>query len=324
MKRWRVVLLALAVAALAVMVLARRGGDTNAVVVYTSVDQEYAEPIFRECERQTGLSIRPLYDVEATKTTGLVNRLIAEKENPQAEVWWSSEFVQTDRLVQAGVLAAGTVRKLHGRCRVLIVNTDLVTPDRYPRSVFDLLGDTWPAEQIGISSPLFGTVATHAAMLAAKLGPEPAREFFRKVKARGVRVVDGNSVIRDMVARGELLWGLTDNDDALGALKRGAPVAVVPPDIFEEGVGLPVIPMTAGLVAGSAHEVTARRVVEWLTGDAARELLANAGFLIDLKRPDPAFGWSEIPADRWLAPDAAAVCRQFELSQRDLRVIFSR
>ena len=34
-------------------------------------------------------------------------------------------------------------------------------------------------------------------------------------------------LFRSLVARGELLFGLTDTDDAFGAVRRGAPVAVV-------------------------------------------------------------------------------------------------
>ena len=50
------------------------------VIVYTSQDQVYAEPIFREFEKETGIKVRPVYDSEAVKTVGLANRLLAESE----------------------------------------------------------------------------------------------------------------------------------------------------------------------------------------------------------------------------------------------------
>src|SRR4030042_2060228 len=53
------------------------------VVVYTAVDQPYAEPIFAVFEQNTGIQVKAVYDVEAAKTTGLVNRLIAEKDQPR-------------------------------------------------------------------------------------------------------------------------------------------------------------------------------------------------------------------------------------------------
>ncbi len=57
--------------------------EKRSVVVYTSVDQVYSEPVFRDFENTTGIKVLAVYDVEATKTTGLVNRLIAEKNYPK-------------------------------------------------------------------------------------------------------------------------------------------------------------------------------------------------------------------------------------------------
>ncbi|MCU0581711.1 MAG: hypothetical protein MUF26_04560, partial [Syntrophales bacterium] len=75
------------------------------VIIYTSVDQVYSEPVLQAFEKKTGIRVRPVYDIEASKTTGLVNRLIAEKDRPQADVFWSGEFVQTLLLKDRGVLA---------------------------------------------------------------------------------------------------------------------------------------------------------------------------------------------------------------------------
>jgi iron(III) transport system substrate-binding protein len=52
------------------------------VVVYTSVDEEYSRPVFQEFERAIKIKVNPVYDVEATKSAGLVNRIVAEKANP--------------------------------------------------------------------------------------------------------------------------------------------------------------------------------------------------------------------------------------------------
>jgi iron(III) transport system substrate-binding protein len=73
-------------------------------------------------------------------------------------------------------------------------------------------------------------------------------EYFRKLKANDVKVVDGNSVVRDMVARGDVLVGLTDTDDVNVALEAKQPVAMVVPD--REGMGVPVMPNMVSLVAG--------------------------------------------------------------------------
>jgi hypothetical protein len=48
------------------------------VVVDTSVDQPFSQPVFAAFEKQTGIHVRAVYDTEETKSTGVVNRLIAE------------------------------------------------------------------------------------------------------------------------------------------------------------------------------------------------------------------------------------------------------
>src|SRR5512145_2461939 len=92
-------------ASAAVLLVQQPGGEQKTVVVYTSVDQVYSEPVFRAFENETGIRVMPVYDVEATKTTGLVNRLIAEKARPQADAFWSGEFSQTVVLKKESVLA---------------------------------------------------------------------------------------------------------------------------------------------------------------------------------------------------------------------------
>ena len=157
------------------------GLDTRRqVVIYVSVDQVYAEPVLRQFEDETGIKVKAVYDVEASKTTGLVNRLIAEKDRPLADVFWSGEFAQTILLKQRGVLSSyhsleaeeipqaykdpeGYWTGFGGRARILMVNTSELPDYLWPNSIYDMLDENYPAERIGLAYPLFGTSATHAA-----------------------------------------------------------------------------------------------------------------------------------------------------------------
>src|ERR1700761_7353771 len=68
-----------------------RTGSSDEVVIYTSQDEEYADPIFHDFQKQTGIAVKPFYDSEAVKTVGLVNRLLAENDHPQCDVFWNNE-----------------------------------------------------------------------------------------------------------------------------------------------------------------------------------------------------------------------------------------
>ncbi len=79
---------------------------TRTVTVYVSTDRVFSEPVLREYERRTGVTVKAVYDTEETKSTGLANRLLAEKARPQADVFWSNEPVRTLVLKSRDVLAS--------------------------------------------------------------------------------------------------------------------------------------------------------------------------------------------------------------------------
>lgn len=68
--------------------------DQVVVVVYTSVDAVFARPIAEQFEKDTGIRVQLVPDTEETKSTGLLNRLIAEQKRPQADVFWSGDPVR--------------------------------------------------------------------------------------------------------------------------------------------------------------------------------------------------------------------------------------
>lgn len=310
------------------------------VVVYTSVDQVFAEPVLKDFEKQSGIKVQAVYDVEAAKTTGLVNRLIAEKSNPRADVFWNGEFVQTILLKEEGVLTPFTSPSLQelprncqdpegywagagGRARVILVNTQLLEPDDLPDSIYDLLDDQYPAEKIGIAYPLFGTTATHAAALYALLGPEQGREYFANLQARGVQVVDGNSVVRDMVADGRLIMGLTDTDDAVGALEKGAPVQIIFPD--QDSMGTLVIPYTVGMVAGGPNPEAAQSLVDYLLSAEVEKAMIASGFnQVPVRSLDIETEYLDASGIKRLDIDFASIYGELKTIQEELREIFVR
>jgi len=267
--------------------------DPQTVVVYSSVDQIYSEPILKIFEEETGIVVLPVYDVEASKTAGLVNRLIIEQDAPRADVWWNSEIVQTLVLKERGVLAPyvspaaedipdtyrdpqGYWTGVAGRARVILVNTDLVPNPNTINSIFDLIDSQWEGNTIGIAYPLFGTSATHAATLYAYIGPEAAHDYFESLVQHGVNVLDGNSVVRDRVANGTLAFGLTDTDDACGALMRGAPVAIIFPD--QDDIGTLVIPGSVAMIADAPHPEQGKILIDYLVSAQVERRLIEAGF----------------------------------------------
>jgi len=260
------------------------------VFVYTALDQGFSEPIFKDFEQQTGINVEASYDVESTKTVSLVNAIIQEKNRPRCDLLWNNEILHTLRLEKLGLLDtydapaaenyAQTYRSANGtwygfaaRIRVLIVNTDLVAEDERPVSIRDLTDPKWKGK-VGIAKPLFGTTATHAAVLFAAWGDEEAQDFFRRLK-ENAQVLSGNKQVALAVGRGELAFGLTDTDDAIIEKDKGLPVEIVYPDQGEDGLGALFIPNTLALIKGSANGESARRLVDHLLSGEVEAKLAR-------------------------------------------------
>ena len=332
--------LVLALSALVLLAGCEPRAARREVVVYVSVDQVHAEPVLREFERRSGIAVRAVYDVEASKTTGLANRIAAERSRPQADVFWNGEFVQTLRLKTEGLLAKAEpaaaaalpalMRDPDGqwfangaRFRAILVNTDRLAAADRPRRLEDFVSPRWAGTDLTIALPLFGTSAAQAAALYATMGPEKAQGIYREMSRRGVRVADGNSVVRDLVAEGRAVAGWTDSDDSCEAIANGAHVEMELPD--QDGNGTLMVPGTVAMVAGARHPKEANELVDFLLQPSTEKMLIDSGFFQASVRPGgpvhPCLGGRTV---KMMKVGLPAIAAQLEISRHDLTAIFNR
>jgi iron(III) transport system substrate-binding protein len=322
-------------AVLAGLVLASAcGSSAREVVVYTSVDQVFSEPVFRVFERESGLRVRAVFDTEETKSTGVLNRLIAESGNPQADVFWSGDPVRPFLLIgrdlvepyvspqtrdlPSGLRAAdGAWTGVAARARVLLVNRKLVPAQQTPRSIRDLADPRFKGKA-AIANPLFGTTTMHVAALFTRWGEEPARAFLDALKTNDVRIASSNGEVKRLVVAGEVAFGLTDTDDANEARKEGADVEVVYPDADE--LGTLVMPTAVVLMARAPHPEAGRELVDYLLSADAERQMAEAAAHMPLRPgvPTPQ-GVRRVSDIRAMDVDYARVAEEMERIQPWLR-----
>ena len=256
------------------MLLVGCGFKGESITVYTSQDQVYAEPILREFEDQSGIRIRAVYDSEAVKTVGLVNRLILEKDNPQCDLFWNNEELRTRQLASKGVLDTDIGIEVFGaRTRQWVWNTNQLSLASIPKNLTTLTNVQWRGK-VAIALPLFGSTSTHFQILRQQWGRKRWRQWCRALLANDVMTVDGNSVVVQLVGRGEVALGLTDSDDVRAGLKNQLPIAGK--SIFEDGF---LIRNSIGYIAGSPFPDLAKRLAEFLQSDSVKFALIDAGAL---------------------------------------------
>lgn len=126
-----------------------------------------------------------------------------------------------------------------------------------------------------MAKPLFGTTATHAACLFAKLGSAVAQQFFLDLKRNGVQILSGNKQVAVSVGNGSLAIGLTDTDDAIGELEKGNPVRLVYLDREPGQLGTLFIPNTLAAIDKSPNPSGAERLADYLLSSEVEAALAR-------------------------------------------------
>ncbi|MFA4986851.1 MAG: ABC transporter substrate-binding protein [Candidatus Brocadiia bacterium] len=260
------------------------------VVVYTAQDQEYAEPLLKMFEEQTGIKVIPKYDAEATKTVGLAGQLLQEKDNPQCDLFWGNEPLHTVRLAKAGVFEAYTPKTwdlfpdgfkdknamwtgFGARARVFVVNTTRPGFDTI-KGLDDLLRPEFKGK-LCMPKPLAGTATTQMAALYSLWGKEKFTTWFKGLMANDVRMLDGNSFVADGVGSAEYTAGITDIDDAISRKeKRGMKIEIVFSDA--DGMGCLVFPETLSIIKGCKNAQNAKMLYDWMLMDRTELWMCNS------------------------------------------------
>jgi iron(III) transport system substrate-binding protein len=250
------------------------GHGEPAVIIYCAQDQAFAEPLLAEFTRQTGIKARAVFDSEAVKTVGLANRLLAEKDNPQCDVFWGNEELRTRQLAAQGVFRATNGFTTFGfRSRRIVINTNKLSLAEAPRTLAELTNATWRGK-VALAYPMFGTTATHFLALRQQWGDALWQAWCRALQANKPFLVDGNSVVVRLVGRGEAWIGLTDSDDISGGIREGLPLAAMP--LTPETL---LIPNTVAVVRGAPHGTEAERMFQFLQRPEVAERLVKESAL---------------------------------------------
>ena len=259
------------------------------VVIYVSEDQVFSQPVLKAFTRATGIKVKAVYDTEEAKSTGVMNRLISERSNPQADVYWANEPIRAEVLKQKKIsaiyfspAAKGISQKFKdkdgywtgfsARARVLIVNS---ASKNSPDSIYAYTDKLFTGRSV-MANPLFGTTTSQVAALFTILGDNKAKAFMDSVKNNGVKITTSNGESADFVASGKYDFSLVDSDDAISRIRQGLPVKMIYPDQKKDGLGTLVLPNTVMLIKGAPHKKEAKKLIDFLLSKKSEQMLAFA------------------------------------------------
>ena len=260
----------------------------NEVIVYVSEDRVFSEPILKDFEKETGIKIKPVYDTEETKSTGAMNRLIAEKNNPQADVYWANEPIRAIVLRQKGISTSyfspnaegipslfkgpeGYWTGFSARARVFVISAE----GEAPGSILDYTNEKWKNQSV-IANPLFGTTTSWVAALFVAWGDEKAKDFMEKMQQNGVKISTSNGESTTLIVNKEYAFSLVDSDDAANVIRDGKDVRQIYPDQEEGELGCLILPNAAVLIKGGPNPENAKKLIDYLLSHETERKLAFA------------------------------------------------
>lgn len=252
------------------------------LVLYSGRNENFVQPVIDAFTASTGIEV----EVRYAGTGELATTLVAEGESTPADVFWAQDPAFIGGIAKQGMLiqlpedvlslvepryrdADGNWVGITGRSRVLVYNTDLVSEDELPDSVWDLTEPEW-AGRFGVAPSNGSFVAFVTGMVLAE-GEERTLEWLQGIAANEPVIFDGNGPIVDAVVAGDLDAGLVNH---YYLLQRIAQLGDVPArnHFFPSGdPGGLVMAAGAGVLAASDQPESAVELVRHLLSAESQE-----------------------------------------------------
>lgn len=254
----------------------------DALVLYSGRNENFVQPVIEAFTAETGIEV----DVRYAGTGELATTIVAEGVDTPADVFWAQDPAFIGGIAKEGLLTelpsdiTGLVADrfrdadnrwvgITGRSRVFVYNTDLVTENDLPATVWDLVEPEWDG-RFGVAPTNGSFVAFVTGMLLAE-GEERTREWLEGIAANHPVIFEGNGPIVDATVAGDLAGGLVNH---YYLLQRIAELGEVPAanHYFPDGdPGSMVMATGAGILTSSDQPDAAAELIRHLLSAESQE-----------------------------------------------------
>ena len=278
-----------------VFLLVGAAAAKETVVVYTSLENEEVVEYLKAAKK--GL---PDLDIQAIRlSTGeLGARMLAEKDNPQADLIWGWAVTNMSEFVPKGMLVpykpkgwemipanfkdpAGYWTAIDLYAAALVPNTKVLEQKNLPmpKGWNDLLNPVYKDMLIMPNPASSGTGFLQVASLLVMLDPDyktkpveenKAWDFLKELDKNMGQYIKSGSKPAKLTAAGEYAVGCSFAFVYSSLKKKGFPVALVMP---EEGAGFEL--EANALLKGAKHEAAAKKFLDWALSEGAMKEYAK-------------------------------------------------
>lgn len=261
------------------------------LVIYTGRSEPLIQPVI-EAFRAKYPAVRVL--LKAGSNSQLANALLEEKNNPQADLFITTELFTIQALARQGVFQPyrptgverlpaqfvdpeGFWTGVTQRARVIMYNADLVKPEEAPRSLLALTDPRWRG-QIAAAGSTNGSLQAQVAAMRQLLGEAETEAWLQGLLANQATFFGGHTDVRKAVGSGEFALGLVNHYYFYLQQAEGSRVGIVFPDQGPGQMGLLTNATAVAITARTVNAAAARAFVDFLISAEGQELFAEQNY----------------------------------------------
>lgn len=258
------------------------------ITLYSPETPEFTKELALKYEELYGQKV----NVQYAGTNVLVNQMMAEKDNPKADVWYGGGgLLPFEAAVDKGILAdyipeAATewevtedgIKLKHQDGKYVGVevfvlgfsyNPELVSKEEAPKTWEDLIDPKWKGK-IQFPNPAASGTATLMVMdQMNRIGEEEAWKYFDKLVENASSIPDSGSSPTKAVAMGEAEIAVGFDFMAYEQQNNGESVDFIVPD------KTPVLVNPASLIENGPNPEGGKKFIDFLLSDDAQQILAD-------------------------------------------------
>jgi iron(III) transport system substrate-binding protein len=263
---------------------------TEKLTLYSGRAERLIKPVLDEFTAKTGVQV----DLLSSGTTELVNRLKAEGDRTQADLFITNDAGSLEQARVAGILRPLNMREvdraippqfrapdnawigLSGRFWIIVYNKTLVKPEEL-KSLLDLSDPKWK-NRIAIPNAGSEYLQAGVSVIRATHGDAKTKQFLEGLKENaGGQVYQKSSQIVEAVSKGQASLGIVNHYYVYRhlAAQPSAPIAAFMPDQQDAGMGAIMNVAGIGIVKSTKHLETAKLLIEFLVAQAGQKLFAD-------------------------------------------------
>ncbi len=264
-------------------------GGRDALTIYSGRDEALVGPILEDFAEQAGVDV----DVRYGDSGVLALQLSEEGDRSEADVFLSQSPGPTAVLADDPGLAQLEPETLElvderwrgadgrwvgvtARQRVLVYNTETVSEEDLPESVFDLVDPEYKG-RVALA-PTNASFQDFVTAMRDVEGDEAAREWLEGMAANEAPAYADNSSIVAAVGRGEVPMGLVNHYYNYRALEEDPDLPTRNYVFPSDDLGSLLIDSTVAILGSTDRREDAQRFVEFLLSEEAQEFFSAETF----------------------------------------------